>query len=148
MPRKTHIDAPGALHHIIVGIERRKIFKDDTDRVNFLDWLGKAFSETGRNSSAWKATDKSQGFGISRLPRKMLPYVLKVSDRAGSECISRLRYIRFCLPYHPATSAPWNIWISRLNTRPIRTTVNASAMSLLPHPHDYGAVWLVSSFTV
>ena len=61
MPRKAHIDAPGALHHIIVrGIERRKIFKDDTDRINFLDRLGKVFSETGRNISAWKATDKSQ----------------------------------------------------------------------------------------
>ena len=36
------------------------IFKDDTDRVNFLDRLGKVLSETGRNISAWKATDKSQ----------------------------------------------------------------------------------------
>ncbi len=41
MPCKARIDAPGALHHIIVrGIERRKIFKDDTDRINFLDRLG------------------------------------------------------------------------------------------------------------
>jgi len=61
MPRKARIDAPGALHHIIIrGIKRRKIFKDDTDRINFLDRLGKMFSETGRNISAWKATDKSQ----------------------------------------------------------------------------------------
>ena len=38
MPRKSRIDAPGALHHIIVrGIERRKIFVDDMDRNNFLD---------------------------------------------------------------------------------------------------------------
>ena len=29
IPGKARIDAPGALHHIIVrGIERRKIFKD------------------------------------------------------------------------------------------------------------------------
>ena len=48
MPRKARIDAPGALHHIIVrGIERRKIFEDDTDRVNFLDRLGTVLSETG-----------------------------------------------------------------------------------------------------
>jgi len=33
MPRKARIDAPGALHHIIVrGIERRRIFSDDQDR--------------------------------------------------------------------------------------------------------------------
>jgi len=61
MPRKARIDAPGALHHIIVrGIKRKKIFKDDTDRINFLDRLGKVLPETGRNISAWKETDKSQ----------------------------------------------------------------------------------------
>ena len=38
MPRKSRIDAPGALHHIIArGIERSKIFRDNTDRNNFLD---------------------------------------------------------------------------------------------------------------
>ena len=54
MPRKARIDAPGALQHIIVrGIERRKIFKDDTDRINLLDRLGKVFSETGTKCFAW-----------------------------------------------------------------------------------------------
>jgi putative transposase len=54
MPRKARIDAPGALHHIIVrGIERRKIFEDDTDRVNFLDRLGTVLSETGTKCFAW-----------------------------------------------------------------------------------------------
>jgi putative transposase len=33
MPRKARIDAPGALHYIIIrGIERKAIFKDNTDR--------------------------------------------------------------------------------------------------------------------
>ena len=41
MPRKSRIDAPGALHHIIGrGIERCKIFRDKADRNNFLDRLG------------------------------------------------------------------------------------------------------------
>ena len=40
MPRRSRIDAPGALHHIIVrGIERKRIFKDDADRDNFLERL-------------------------------------------------------------------------------------------------------------
>ena len=31
-------DAPGTIYHIIVrGIDRRKLFVDDTDRNNFLD---------------------------------------------------------------------------------------------------------------
>ncbi len=54
MPRKARIDAPGALHHIIVrGIERRNIFEDDTDRFNFLDRLGKILSETDTKCFAW-----------------------------------------------------------------------------------------------
>jgi len=54
MPRNARIDAPGALHHIIVrGIERRKIFNDDVDRINFLDRLGKVLSETHTTCFAW-----------------------------------------------------------------------------------------------
>ena len=37
MPRKGRIDAPGALHHIIIrGIEKKVIFRKDKDRVRFL----------------------------------------------------------------------------------------------------------------
>ena len=54
MPRKARIDAPGALHHIIVrGIERRKIFDDDVDRIHFLDRLGKVLSETDTKCFSW-----------------------------------------------------------------------------------------------
>jgi len=36
MPRKARIDAPGALHHIICrGIERSRIFRDNTDCEDF-----------------------------------------------------------------------------------------------------------------
>lgn len=49
MPRKTRIDAPGALQHIIVrGIERKKIFRDDSDRVKILKRLGVILSDTER----------------------------------------------------------------------------------------------------
>ena len=46
MPRKARIDAPGALQHInIRGIEHKAIFKDDSDRDNFLDRLSALVSE-------------------------------------------------------------------------------------------------------
>jgi hypothetical protein len=36
MPRQARIDAPGAIHHIIIrGIEQTAIFVDDQDRENF-----------------------------------------------------------------------------------------------------------------
>ena len=54
MPRKSRIDAPGALHHIIVrGIERSEIFKDNIDRNDFLDRLGKIIQETKTKCYAW-----------------------------------------------------------------------------------------------
>ena len=54
MPRKARIDAPGALHHIITrGIERKAIFKDNADRKNFVERLGRIFSETGTGCYAW-----------------------------------------------------------------------------------------------
>ncbi len=54
MPRQARIDAPGALHHIIGrGIERRKIFRDDLDRDNFLTRLEKIVTETHTECFAW-----------------------------------------------------------------------------------------------
>lgn len=54
MPRKSRIDAPGALHHIIArGIEQRPIFQDDGDRKNFLERLGTALQDNGTPCYAW-----------------------------------------------------------------------------------------------
>jgi len=39
---QARIDAPGALHHIIMrGIDRTTIFRDDKDRENFLERLSR-----------------------------------------------------------------------------------------------------------
>jgi len=54
MPRKARIDAPGALHHIIVrGIEQRQIFRDDRDRDQFIQRLGDILTETDTPCYAW-----------------------------------------------------------------------------------------------
>jgi putative transposase len=54
MPRKSRIDTPGALHHIIArGIERRLIFDDDDDRDDFLKRLGVVLTETKTICYAW-----------------------------------------------------------------------------------------------
>jgi putative transposase len=54
MPRKSRIDAPGVLHHIIArGIDRQRIFKDDADRDHFLDRLGNILLETQTACYAW-----------------------------------------------------------------------------------------------
>jgi len=54
MPRKSRIDAPGALHHIIArGIDRQKIFKNDADRQHFLSRFGDILKETKTECYAW-----------------------------------------------------------------------------------------------
>lgn len=54
MPRKSRIDTPGALHHIIArGIERRKIFEDDQDRHNFIKNFGLILEQTETVCFAW-----------------------------------------------------------------------------------------------
>jgi putative transposase len=54
MPRKARIDAPGAMHHIIVrGIARKKVFDDDADRDFFIERLGTIIEESRTQCFAW-----------------------------------------------------------------------------------------------
>jgi putative transposase len=54
MPRHARLDAEGVLHHIIVrGIERRLIFRDDTDKERFVERMGKIFTDTCTPCFAW-----------------------------------------------------------------------------------------------
>ena len=49
MPRLARLDTPGVLNHVIIrGIERRKIFRDNKDKDNFLDRLGTLLPDTIR----------------------------------------------------------------------------------------------------
>jgi putative transposase len=58
MPRKARIDAPGALQHVIIrGIERRKIFRSDYDRHNFLDRLSALVPAARIDCFAWAMLD-------------------------------------------------------------------------------------------
>ncbi|MBN2124768.1 MAG: transposase [Deltaproteobacteria bacterium] len=54
MPRRSRIDAAGAISHVMGrGIERGFIFKSDTDRDHFLERLGKILQDTETICYAW-----------------------------------------------------------------------------------------------
>ncbi len=54
MPRGARLDAPGALHHVMVrGIERSRLFRDDRDRADFVARLAQAVERTGLAVLAW-----------------------------------------------------------------------------------------------
>src|SRR5712664_1735599 len=82
---------------------------------------------------------------LSRFPREVSPYVHGVSDRAGLWCTSRYRCTRCCLPLSPPASASRSESLTRLNTRPARSPVNASTPLLRAAPHDSGPMWVASS---
>ncbi|MBU2621076.1 MAG: transposase [Proteobacteria bacterium] len=54
MPRKSRIDAAGAVHHVIArGIDRADIFFDDADYKSFLNRLGTVLTRTKTACFAW-----------------------------------------------------------------------------------------------
>ena len=83
--------------------------------------------------------------GTSRFPYKLFPRMRGVSDRAGSMLASPIRQARCGLRQVSTASAPRTsralrrgACISRLNTLPARTPVNASQPSLRTSAHDSG----------
>jgi len=92
MPRKSRIDAPGAMHHIIVrGIDRQKIFKKDEDRNNFLSRLGVILTETKTDCYAWALIPnhfhlllRTGNVSISKVMRRLLTgYAVWYNRRHG-----------------------------------------------------------------
>jgi hypothetical protein len=83
--------------------------------------------------------------GISRFPREVLPYVHGVCDRAGLRCTSRYRCTGWGLPHLLTASASRRKVLTRLNTRPARSLVNASTPPSRAAPHDSGPMWVATS---
>ena len=57
MPRRSRIDVPGALQHIIArGVEERKNFRDDPDGNKFLERLAESppIMDAGLRSRLYK----------------------------------------------------------------------------------------------
>jgi hypothetical protein len=91
-----------------------------------------------------KATAALGRLGISRFPREVSAYVLGVSDRAGHWHASRYRRTRWGLPLLLTASASRSKFLTRLNTRPARSPVNASTLPLRAAPHDSGPMWVAT----
>ncbi len=54
MPRQARHDIPGLLQHVIVrGIERRNIFRDNTDRKSFVERFSSLLEETDTDCFTW-----------------------------------------------------------------------------------------------
>ncbi len=90
MPRQSRLDAPGILQHVIVrGIEKRKIFLDDTDREIFLKRLSGLLASTGTQCLAWALIPnhfhlllRSGSGGLASFMRRLLTgYAINFNQR-------------------------------------------------------------------
>ena len=89
MPRQARLDIPGALHHIMVrGIDKSNIFRDDEDKIRFLERLGQNVAEGKCSVYAWVLMDnhvhilfKSGKAGISTVMRKLLTWYAQYFNR-------------------------------------------------------------------
>ena len=82
--------------------------------------------------------------GLSRFSREVCPDMLGVSDRAGLRGVSQCRRPGCGLPPSSTASASRRHFLSRLNTRPARSPVNASPPPLRADTHDSGPVWVAT----
>jgi len=77
MPRQPRLDAPGVLHHVMVrGIERRALFRDDTDRADFVGRLADLVPATGLRVYGW-ALLPNHAHLLVRTGRRPLPRVMR-----------------------------------------------------------------------
>ncbi|MDP2798894.1 MAG: transposase, partial [Deltaproteobacteria bacterium] len=80
MPRQARLDTPGTLHHVMIrGIEGQNIFRDNTDRKDFLSRIAQLIEETGTRILAWVLMNNhvhlllfSGPQGISKFMRRLL----------------------------------------------------------------------------
>ncbi len=92
MPRTARLDAPGVLHHVIIrGIERRKIFRNNKDREDFVERLEILCPGTQTNCYAWAFISNHGHFllrtgtePLSGVMRRLLTgYVIGFNHRDG-----------------------------------------------------------------
>jgi hypothetical protein len=93
----------------------------------------------------------TDGHGLSRFPHKVLACMRRVSDRAEPKGVLRYRRPQCSLALPSTASAPRSAHrlhdggsISRLNTWPARTPVNASPALLRAPMHDSEPVWIAN----
>ena len=90
MPRTARLDAPGVLHHVMIrGIERRKIFRNNNDREDFIERLAVLCPATQTSCYAWAFLSNHAHFlfrtgtaPLSKLMRRLLTgYVIGFNHR-------------------------------------------------------------------
>jgi len=93
MPRQARLDAPETLHHVMVrGLERRIIFRDDTDRADFISRLAAGAEQGAWTLYAWALLPNHAHLlvraGTRSLPRSMRSLLIAPCGRPSTGAIT------------------------------------------------------------
>ena len=146
---RTHIpfDQPPSLHLLRTALRRQFVRRL---RQYYAAVRLPASVHHRRTSLDFSMRPKRAGLGgcrISRFSRKLFPCMPGVSDLAGYLHALPQRHVDCCLPHDIKRSASRTEIISRLNTLPARTPVNASPNESLHSTHDSEPLWLARPST-
>jgi hypothetical protein len=99
MPRQPRLDAPGVLHQVMVrGIERRVIFRDETDHAAVVARLATSVTGTGLTVYAW-ALLPNHAHLLGHPGRPLAPYLgvqpaaIPTAARRGAATAGRWRQL-------------------------------------------------------
>jgi hypothetical protein len=117
MPRRSRIDAVGALHHIMArGIEGREVFRSYAVRDHFVARFGGILQETEALCCAWYQTILYVELNITRAPPS--------SQWSDSDCIYNAEvFDRFgyAIRFNPAFGGKQNLFQNRYKSIPTST---------------------------
>ena len=116
MPRQARLDAPETLHHVMVrGIERRALFRDDTDRADFVARLAPLAESGALTVYAWALLPNHAHFlvrtgtrPLARSMRSLLTGYAGAFNRRHHRVghLFQNRYKSLVVEEEPYTSAP------------------------------------------
>ena len=140
MPRKSRIDAAGAIHHLIVrGIDRTSLFRDARDHERFLERLGSLLEETSTSCYAWVLMKthahllvRTGTVPLSSLMRRLLTgYAVQFNKRYHrSGHLFQNRYKSFLCEEEPSLLE----LVRSLHLNPLRAHVVADMDGLATYP--------------
>lgn len=140
MPRPPRLDAPGAIHHVIVrGIDKRLIFRCDADRERFLERLLRQLDDAGAACFAW-ALMPNHAHLLLRTGTRPLSEMMQRLNTGYAVAFNR-RYERtgyvFQSRYHSilvGDDAYLRVLLRYLHLNPLRAGLVASLRALAHYP--------------
>ena len=82
MPRQPRLNLPGVFYHVMArGIERRTIFRNASDKLDFLRRLGEGLADTGCRCFAWALMSNHLHLLLLSGARGLVSLMQAASDR-------------------------------------------------------------------